>query len=134
MDMLKGAKYMSGLDLQSGYYQIQLAEEDRPKTAFRTPFGHYQWRVLAQGLCNSPATFQNAMNDMLRGSGMLGKTVLAYLDDLICWSKTEEEHKIILRNTFQLLRENTYFFKIIQVQILPNRNEILGFHYWGRWY
>ena len=66
LDSLSGAKVFTSLDLQSGYQQIRITPEDVAKIAFRTPFGHYQFKVLSFGLTNAPATFQAAMNNMLR--------------------------------------------------------------------
>jgi len=83
-DRLQGARYFSSLDLSQGYHQIRITDEDVPKTAFRTPFGHYQFRVLSFGLTNAPATFQCAMN------AVFGKIpfALVYLDDILIFSNT----------------------------------------------
>jgi fructose-specific phosphotransferase system IIC component len=91
----------------SGYYQIRIIEEDVPKTAFRTPFGLYQFKFLTFGLTNAPATFQSVMNNMLRP--YVGKFVVVYLDDILIFSKTAKEHLSHLRQVLQTLRENQFF-------------------------
>ena len=82
LDQLQG----SSLDLTSGYYQTQISPEDVPKTAFSTPFGHYEFKVLSFGLTNAPATFQAVMNDIF--GPYIGKFVLVYLDDILVFSKS----------------------------------------------
>ncbi|BDA51495.1 probable transposon Ty3-I Gag-Pol polyprotein at C-terminar half [Coccomyxa sp. Obi] len=92
LDKLQGARYFTSLDLQSGYHQIDLDPEETPKTAFRTPVGHYEFTVLPFGLTNAPATFQNVMNDMF--SDMIDDFTIIYLDDILVFSKTKEEHEM----------------------------------------
>jgi hypothetical protein len=107
LDSISGIKYFTFLDLTSGYYQIRIIEEDIPKTAFQTPFGLYQFKVLTFGLTNAPATFQSVMNDMLRP--YVGKFVVVYLDDILIFSKTAKEHLSHLRQVLQTLRENQFY-------------------------
>ncbi|KAJ9531015.1 hypothetical protein QJQ45_000984 [Haematococcus lacustris] len=83
-DKLSGCKVFSSLDLQAGYHQIRITPKDVPKTAFRTPEGHFQFKVLCFGLTNAPATFQRVMNDAF--ATVLGKCALVYLDDILVMS------------------------------------------------
>ena len=103
LDMLSGAKVFSSVDLRQAFHQIKLVESDKPKTAFRTPFGHYQWVTLSMGLTNAPAVFQSVVNNIFRP--YLGKFVVVYLDDICVFSKTEEEHMKHLRLVLDKLRE-----------------------------
>jgi transposase InsO family protein len=107
LDQLQGAALFTSLDLTSGYHQIRISEEDVPKTAFRTPEGLFQWRVLPFGLTNAPATFQTAMNTIFKP--FLNKFVLVYLDDILVYSKTPAEHCQHLRQVFGLLREHKLY-------------------------
>ena len=93
-DQLGGSSVFSSLDLASGYHQIRLHPDDIPKTGFRTPLGAYQVRVLPFGLTNAGATFQATMNRIFQP--YLNKFVLVYLDDILVFSKTPEEHKKLL--------------------------------------
>lgn len=107
LEQLHGATVFSGLDLASGYWQIRVEPQDVEKTAFRTHVGHFQWRVLAFGLTNCPATFQQCMNDIFRD--YMGKFVVVYLDDILIYSKTPEEHEQHIRLVLQRLREHQLF-------------------------
>ena len=92
---LSGAKFFSKIDLTSGYNQVEVKEKDIPKTAFRTQFGSFECRVMNFGMTNAPATFVTMMNQALNG---LSNT-LCYLDDIIVFSKTKEEHLTHVRKT-----------------------------------
>ena len=106
---LHGATVFTSLDLAQGYHQIRITPEDVPKTAFRTPLGHFQFKVLPFGLTNAPATFQAVMNDMFRP--YLNVFVLVYLDDILIYSKSEAEHVGHVRKVLEVLRENQFFVK-----------------------
>lgn len=103
IDSLAGAKYFSHLDLSQGYYQCNLKPEDRPLTAFTTSTGQYQMTRLPMGLKISPASFSRLMT--LAMTGLNGEKCLVYLDDLIIFGKTLEEHNKNLSVIFQRLRE-----------------------------
>jgi len=107
LDRFKGCKYFSSIDLRSGYYNLRITPEDVPKTAFRTPIGHYQFKVLCFGLTNAPATFQAAMNNIF--SEYLHDFVVVYLDDILCFSKTKEDHEAHLRLILDKLREHNLY-------------------------
>jgi hypothetical protein len=124
LDSISGMKYFTSLDLTSGYYQIRITEEDVPKTAFRTPFGLYQFKVLTFGLTNAPATFQSVMNDMLRP--YVGKFVVVYLDDILIFSKTAEEHLSHLRQVLQTLRENQFYANPKKCDFMKEEISFLG--------
>mgnify|MGYP006204682025 CR=1 FL=1 len=98
------------LTLASGYHQIRISPEDVPKTSFSTPFGHFQWQVLIEGLTNAPATFQHFMNEVFKDK--MHKFVAVYLDDILIYSKTEEEHYEHIEKVFEVLKENNLFLKL----------------------
>lgn len=107
LDALGSSKVFSTLDLKQGYHQLRLPDSDIPKTAFNTPFGHYEYVVIPFGLTNAPAAFQQYMNDLLRP--YLGSSCLVYLDDIIVFSKTHEEHIRHLREVITTLRDNDLY-------------------------
>ena len=97
---LAGATYFTCLDLRSGYWQVRLAEDAKEKTAFTCRYSHYQFRVMPFGLTNAPATFQCMMNDIL--CEFIDCCAMVYLDDVIIFSGTEEEH---IRNVLDVVRK-----------------------------
>lgn len=102
LDRLRDAKFFSSLDLKSGYWQIEVDERDREKTAFITPDGLYEFKVLPFGLCSAPATFQRMMDTVL--AGLKWQTCLVYLDDVVVFSSSFEEHLTRLRSVLEVIR------------------------------
>ena len=90
-DQLQGAKVFSKIDLQSGYHQLKIWEKDIPKTAFTTRYGLYEYTVMSFGLTNAPAYFMSMMNKVFME--YLDKFVVVFIDDIMVYSKNEEEHK-----------------------------------------
>jgi len=103
LDKLGRARYTSALDCASGYWQVPLAEEDRPKTAFSTPTCHYEYLRMPFGLKSAPSTFQRLMNNVLMG--LMGTRFFVYLDDVIIFRETPQEHHTRLREVFEKLRQ-----------------------------
>lgn len=100
---LTGSKWFSVLDLKSGYYQIEMNEEDKPKTAFVTPLGFWEFNRMPQGVTNAPSTFQRLMEKCMGDLHL--EEVLVFLDDLIIFSNTLEEHESRLLRVLSRLRE-----------------------------
>lgn len=123
-DALAGATIFSSIDLQSGYHQIRINEQDRHKTAFRTPSGHYEFLVLSMGLANAPATFQAVMNSIFRP--YIGKFVLVYLDDIIVFSKTPEEHEQHIRVVLEALQKEQLQAKLSKCEFNKQELKFLG--------
>ncbi|GBG85411.1 hypothetical protein CBR_g40053 [Chara braunii] len=106
LERLGGAQFFSKLDLKSGYHQLEIRKEDRYKTAFKTRYGHFEWLVMPFGLTNAPATFQAAMTTEFRH--MLDRFVLIYLDDILVYSRSLDEHVEHLRTVLERLRQAKY--------------------------
>lgn len=128
-DRLAHAKYFTKIDLRTGFYQILISEADRHKTAFTTGQGLFEYNVLPMGLCNSPGVFMQLMNDIFRE--FLGQSVLVFLDDIIVYSNTIEEHEQHVRRALQRLREHRLFAKLSKSALCQTEVEFLG-HWVGQ--
>eukprot|EP00731_Ephydatia_muelleri_P023225 Em0015g808a len=104
LDTLAGAKWFSTIDLASGYWQVEMDPSDKEKTTFVTPFGLHQFRIMPFGLTNAPSTFQRLMGLVL--AGLSWSTCLVYLDDIIVFSQTVEEHFTRLADVLRSLTEH----------------------------
>ena len=102
LDALKGARIFSSLDATSGYYQIAMDPKDMEKTAFAWKNGLFEFKRMPFGLCNAPATFQRAMDQVFRKERF--KFIIPYFDDIIVYSETMEEHEEHLRIVFGRLQ------------------------------
>jgi hypothetical protein len=109
-DQMKGAVIFSMINLQSRYHQLRIKEDDIPKTAFRTWFGHYEFVVVPFRLTNAPIVFMSLMNDVFQK--YLDLFVQVFLDDILIYSKNEREQEEHLRVVLSYLRENKLYGKL----------------------
>ncbi|GBG78928.1 hypothetical protein CBR_g28644 [Chara braunii] len=124
-DRLAGNRFFMKIDLRSGYHLIRVAAADQPKIAFRSRFGHYELTVMPFGLTDTPATFQRAMNDIFKD--ILEQYVLVYLDDILVYSRTLEEHLRHLREVLDCLRRHGFYAKLSKCRFLRVR-AVAEFH------
>src|SRR5207247_1566586 len=113
-DQLASAKVFSKIDLRSGYHQIRVREEDIPKTAFSTRYGLYEYLVMSFGLTNAPAFFMYLMNSVFMTE--LDVCVVVFIDDILVYSKNEEEHAKHLQLVLDRLREHQLYAKFSKCQ------------------
>lgn len=125
-DQLKGASVFSKIDLRSGYHQLKLVDKDIPKTAFRTQYGHYEFTVMPFGLTNAPAIFMDLMNRVFHE--YLEKFVVVFIDDILVYSKNEEEHAEHLRTTLETLRKNKLYAKFSKCDFWLEKVAFLGYY------
>ncbi len=123
-DQLTDARYYTKFDFKSGYFQVPLSKEDRPKTAFSTRDNHYQFTVLPQGITNGPATFQRVINNILGPTRW--KYALAYIDDVIIYSNTFKEHLSHLNDICQILRNARFRLSPEKCEIARTKTDYLG--------
>ena len=109
-DQLAGAKVFSKIDLRSGYHQIKIGPVVIPNTTFSTRYGLYEYLVMSFGLTNAPAYFMYLMNSVFMPE--LDKFVVVFIDDILIYSKTEEEHAQHLHIVLQRLREHQLYAKL----------------------
>ncbi|GJW45396.1 putative reverse transcriptase domain-containing protein [Tanacetum coccineum] len=108
-DQLRGACPFLKIDFPSGYHQLRVHEDAIPKTAFRTRYGHFEFTVMPFGLTNAPAIFMELMNRVCKP--YLDKFVIVFIDDILIYSKTKEEHKVHLKLVLELLRKEKLYAK-----------------------
>ena len=119
---LKGVKVFSTIDLRSGYYHIALGKDSRAKTAFVTPFGKYEFLMVPFGLAQAPAYFQLLMNQVLEGLTY----AMTYLDNIIIFSNSEEEHLLHLEEIFCQLRKAGLKMKRSKCDFFKSQIHYLG--------
>jgi hypothetical protein len=124
LDALQGSRYFSTLDLKSGYWQVELREEDKPLTAFTTRRGLFEWNVMPFGLTNAPATFQRLMEKVLEG--LQWKVCALYLDDIIVFAPTAEEHLRRLALVLDRCGQAGLKLKPSKCEIMKTRVSFLG--------
>lgn len=124
LDKLGKCQYFTCLDLASGFYQIEMDPEDIHKTAFSVDQGHFEFLRMPMGLKNSPATFQRVMDNVLRG--LINNCCLVYLDDILVYSTSLQEHMINLKKVFQRLRESNFKIQLDKSEFLKHETAYLG--------
>ncbi|UYV62854.1 hypothetical protein LAZ67_2002159, partial [Cordylochernes scorpioides] len=125
MDSLQGSKYFSAIDLKSGYWQVEIEERDKEKTAFTTAHGLYEFNVMPFGLCNAPATFERNMENML--GNLRWQICLCYLDDVIIYSPDFPTHLKRLEAVFRCFRESNLRLNDKKCRFVFEELEILGY-------
>jgi hypothetical protein len=123
-DQMKGASVFSKIDLRSGYHQLKIRESDIPKTAFHTRYGLYEYTVMSFGLTNAPAYFMYLMNKVFME--YLDKFVIVFIDDILTFSKTMEEHEEHLRLVLEKLRSNKLYAKFSKCEFWLTEVAFLG--------
>ncbi|GJX08720.1 putative reverse transcriptase domain-containing protein [Tanacetum coccineum] len=123
-DQLQGSSVYSKIDLRSGYHQLRVREEDIPKTAFRTRYGHYEFQVMPFGLTNAPAVFMDLMNRVCKP--YLDKFVIVFIDDILIYSKSKQEHEKHLKIILELLKKEELYAKFSKCEFWIPKVQFLG--------
>ncbi|GJY60263.1 reverse transcriptase domain-containing protein [Tanacetum coccineum] len=123
-NQLQCACYFSKIDLHSGYHQLIIREEDISKTAFRTRYRHFEFTVMPFGLTNAPAIFMDLMNRVCKP--YLDKFVIVFIDDILIYSKSEEEHEVHLKTVLDLLKKENLYAKFSKCEFWLKEVQFLG--------
>ncbi|GKA15916.1 putative reverse transcriptase domain-containing protein [Tanacetum coccineum] len=123
-DQLQGSRVYSKIDLRSGYHQLSVREEDIPKTAFRTRYGHYEFQVMPFGLTNVLAVIMDLMNRVCKP--YLDKFVIVFIDDILIYSKSRKEHEEHLKLILRLLKKEELYAKFSKCEFWLSKVQFLG--------
>ena len=123
-DQLQGALVFSKIDLRSGYHQLKIRELDIPKTAFRALYGHYEFLVISFGLTNAPAAFMHLMYSVFRP--YLDSFIIVFIDDILVYFQSREDHEQHLRTVLQTLREKKLYAKFSKCEFWLDSVAFLG--------
>jgi len=124
MDQLHGATVFSKIDLRSGYHQIRVKSDDIQKTTFRSRYRHYEYVIMPFGVTNAPAMFMDYMNRIFRP--FLDKFVVVFIDDMLVYSRSLEEHTEHLRTVLGILREKQLYVKLSKCEFWMTTVQFLG--------
>ena len=123
-DQLRGARVYSKIDHRTGYHQLRVRETDIPKTAFRTRYGHFEFTVMPFGLTNAPAAFMDILHRVFHP--YLDWFVVVFMDDILIYSETEEDHEDYLRVVLQTLRDHQLYAKFSKCEFWLTEVRFLG--------
>ncbi|GKE17922.1 putative reverse transcriptase domain-containing protein [Tanacetum coccineum] len=121
---LQGSRVYSKIDLRSGYHQLRFCEEDIPKIAFRTRYGHYEFQVMPLGLTNALAVFMDLMNWVCKP--YLDRFVIVFIDDILIYSKSRKEHEGHLKLILRLLKKEELYAKFSKCEFWLSKVQFLG--------
>ncbi|GKA47167.1 putative reverse transcriptase domain-containing protein [Tanacetum coccineum] len=123
-DQLQGSHYFPKIDLRLGYHQLRVHEDDTPNTAFRTRYGHFKFTVMPFGLTNAPTVFMDLINQGCKP--YLDKFVIVFIDDILIYSKSKEEHEVHLRLVLELLKKEKLYAKFPKCEFWLQELHFLG--------
>ena len=123
-DQLKGARVYSKIDLRTGYHQLRVRETNVPKTAFRTRYGHFEFTVMPFRLTNAPVTFMDLMHRVFQP--YLDQFVVVFVDDILIYSQSKEEHEDNLRIVLQALKDHQLYAKFSKCEFWLTEVRFLG--------
>ncbi|GJR97409.1 putative reverse transcriptase domain-containing protein [Tanacetum coccineum] len=123
-DQLQVSRYFSKIDIRSDYHQLRVHGEDIPKTAFRTRYGHFEFTVMPFGLINAPSVFMDLMNRVCKP--YLDKFIILFIDDILIYSKSMEEHEVHLKLVLELLKKEKLFVKFSKCEFWLQEVHFLG--------